>query len=349
MNMKENRTQEFGKSTFLVLGGAGFIGSHFVRLLSLRHPEIKVINYDALTYSGNPRNLDDLAPDKRYVFVKGDIADPDGMRAVFLEYKPDYVINFAAETHVDKSIHGDSSLFIKTNITGTFCVLEEVRRAPWVKKFVQVSTDEVYGSLELGDMDKFTERSPLSPNSPYAASKAAGDLLCRSYAKTFNIPVVVTRCGNNYGPNQYPEKLIPFFITRMMAGKKLPLYGDGENIRDWIFVGDHCSALELCLEKGSVGEIYNIGANNELTNKEIAGIIIKYFRKDESRIEYVADRPGHDRRYAINNDKIMKELGWRPGVPFDQGIIRTIKWYEDNVLWLDDLQEKAKVFNNHLL
>lgn len=332
--MKKKSLHKSNSETFLVCGGAGFIGSHFVRLLLSKYPTATVVNYDVLTYAGNPHNLDYVARDSRYVFVKGDIRDEKQLHAVFEKYAPEYVVNFAAETHVDRSIHGDTSSFVTTNVDGVFRILEEVRRAKQVKKFVQVSTDEVYGSLSLGGKKKFTERSPLAPNSPYAASKAGGDLLCRSYAETFGVPVVITRCGNNYGPNQYPEKLIPFFIQRIKEGKTLPLYGDGKNVRDWIYVEDHAQAIEMCMQNGRVGEVYNVGANNERNNREIASIIVSYFKKDKPVIEYVVDRLGHDRRYAIDCSKIQEELGWRAKTSFKKGMQMTIAWYRDNEQWM---------------
>ncbi len=276
-----------------VSGGAGFIGSNFIRYILGKHKEARVVNYDKLTYSGNLDNVKDIAKDNRYSFVRGDIADRKNLEKVLKKYNPTYIINFAAETHVDKSIHVGAEEFINTNIKGVFNLLEGSKKIG-IKKYLQVSTDEVYGSLELRGTKKFKEDTAYAPNVPYAATKAGGDMLCRAYYKTFKIPVVVTHCSNNYGPYQYPEKLIPFFLVRMFENKKLPIYGDGENVRDWIYVIDHCEALRVCLLKGKPGEVYNIGADNEINNLRIAGMILAYFKRDQSWIEFVGDRPGHD-------------------------------------------------------
>lgn len=335
------------KAIILVAGGAGFIGSNFVRYILGKYRKIKVINLDKLTYSGNLDNLKDVAGDRRYKFIKGDVADKKTVEKVFKSYKPDYVINFAAETHVDRSIHVGAEEFIHTNIVGVFNFLEAVKRCG-VKSFLQVSTDEVFGSLALGSKSSFRETTAFCPNVPYSATKAGGDLLCNAYFKTWGVPVVVTHCSNNYGPYQYPEKLIPFFILRMLEGKKLPLYGDGRNVRDWIHVLDHCRALELCLFKGKPGEVYNIGADNEMSNREIARLILDYFGRDESWIEFVADRPGHDRRYAIDFSKIKRELGWEPKYDFKKAFAATIKWYLDNPKWIERVRKKTGVFNPHI-
>lgn len=340
--------QSLNNQTILVFGGAGFIGSNFIRMAAKRFPKAVIINFDKLTYSGNLKNLEDLRGRRNYVFIKGDIADAKAVNAAFRKYKPDYVINFAAETHVDKSIHADTRAFVKTNIEGVFNVLEEVRHGGNVKQYVQVSTDEVYGSLELGSKKKFTLNMPFAPSMPYAASKAAGDLLCRAYFETWHVPVIVTHCTNNYGPYQYPEKLIPFFTVRMMEGKKLPLYGDGKNVRDWIFVEDHCDALLDCLLSGKSGETYNIGADNERSNREIAGRIIRYFKRDESWLEFVTDRPAHDRRYAIDSGKIRRELGWKPKHGFEKAFSATIEWYLKNKVWIEDIRKKTGGFNSHI-
>lgn len=332
----------------LVAGGAGFIGSNFIRYILNRYPKAEILNYDKLTYSGNLENLQDFEKDKRYRFTKGDIVDKADLDKVFNDFQPEYVINFAAETHVDRSIHVGAKEFIDTNIIGVFNFLEAVKKSPRVKKYLQVSTDEVYGSLDLNSKEKFKEETSFTPNVPYAATKAGGDLLCRAYYQTFKLPVVVTHCSNNYGPFQYPEKLIPFFILRMIESKKMPLYGDGKNVRDWIYVLDHCAALELCLLKGKAGAVYNIGTDNELPNIEIARRILKYFNKDESWIEYAADRPGHDRRYAIDSAKIRKELNWRPKYKFEDAFLNTIRWYLDNKKWVENVREKTGVFNPHI-
>ncbi len=335
------------KKTTLVFGGAGFIGSNFIHLL-LRTTKYNVVNVDALTYAGNRDNLASVSKNSRYSFIRGDITDQAQLRRIFDKVRPLFVINFAAETHVDRSIHEGASIFLRTNAGGVLNLLEEVRRTG-VKKFVQVSTDEVYGSLPLGGKTRFTETTPLAPNSPYAASKAAGDLLCRSYFETFGVPVVITRCSNNFGPYQYPEKLIPFMILRTLAGKKLTMYGDGLNVRDWIYVEDHCRALLLCLLKGKAGAVYNIGADNERSNLEIARRINNHFKRDDSAIIYTADRPGHDRRYAIDSGKIQRELGWKPKTDFDRVFKSTILWYLNNPAWLERLMRRpSSTINKHL-
>lgn len=332
----------------LVGGGAGFIGSNFIRHILKAHSNATILNFDSITYSGNLDNLLDIVKNKRYEFIKGDVADGKKLSAAFKSFRPDYVINFAAETHVDKSIHVGAKEFIDTNITGVFNFLESVKVNLGVKKYLQVSTDEVYGSLSLESKNLFSEDTPFHPNVPYAATKAAGDLLCGAYFNTFKTPVVVTHCSNNYGPYQYPEKLIPFLILRMLDGKSLPIYGDGKNVRDWIYVLDHCTALELCLLKGKAGETYNIGADNEMNNLEIADLILKKFGKDKSSIEFVGDRPGHDRRYAIDAGKIKRELGWRPKYNFARAFNETVDWYLNNPKWIDNVRKKTGVFNPHI-
>jgi dTDP-glucose 4,6-dehydratase len=338
----------FNNKTILVFGGAGFIGSNFIHDILSKYPKARVVNFDKLTYSGNLDNLKDIERDKRYSFIKGDIVDQKKVNAVFKKYKPDYVVNMAAETHVDRSIHGAPLDFIKTNIEGVFNIAEAVKAHPSVIKYVQVSTDEVHGSLPLDSKERFNEYTPFAPNAPYAATKAGGDLLCRAYFSTWKVPVVVTHCSNNYGPNQYPEKIIPFFVTRMLEGKKLPLYGDGRHVRDWIYVLDHCRALELCLLKGVPGGVYQIGADNEIDNTDIARRILKYFGRDESWIEYVGDRPGHDRRYSVDPAKIRKQLGWKPIYTFKKAFNATIQWYVDNPKWIRRVQKRTGVFNPHI-
>jgi dTDP-glucose 4,6-dehydratase len=338
----------FHAKTILVFGGAGFIGSNFIRSILEKHPDVRIVNFDKLTYSGNLDNLKDVSTDARYTFIRGDVANSKQVNAAFLKHKPEYVINFAAETHVDRSIHVGSLEFVHTNVEGVFNILEAVKRSKHVLKYVQVSTDEVYGSLTLGSKKKFTEATVFAPNVPYAATKAGGDLLCRSYYSTWKVPVVVTHCSNNYGPWQYPEKLIPFFVTRMLEDKKLPIYGDGKNVRDWIHVLDHCRALELCLLRGKPGEVYNIGADSEMNNKEIVRQVLAYFKRDDSWIEFVADRPGHDRRYAIDSSKIRKELGWKPKHDFKKAFKETIEWYLANQKWIDKIRKKTGVFNPHI-
>jgi len=338
----------FHAKTILVCGGAGFIGSNFIHYILSRHKKARLVNFDKLTYSGNLDNLKGVASNSRYKFVRGDISDSAAVSKIFRKYKPGFVINFAAETHVDRSIHMGALEFIKTNVEGVFNVLEAVNKFGGVEKYVQVSTDETYGSLALNSKEKFRENTAFSPNVPYAATKAGGDLLCRAYHSTWKVTVVVTHCSNNYGPYQYPEKLIPFFILRMLGGKKLPLYGDGKNGRDWIYVLDHCRALELCLLKGIPGQVYNIGADNEMSNFDIARLILEYFKRDNSWIEFVADRPGHDRRYAIDAAKIKKELGWKRTHSFDTEFRKTIKWYLENPGWIERVWRKTGVFNPHI-
>jgi len=315
----------------LITGGAGFIGSNFIHYTLKNHKDDQIINFDKLTYCGNLENLKDIKEDKRYKFIKGDICNEKLVDQVFQKEKPDFVLNFAAETHVDRSIKTPKN-FTKTNILGTHTLLE-VSRKYNIKKFLQISTDEVYGSIKKG---KFKETDPLLPNSPYAASKAGADLLVRSYYKTFKLPILITRSSNNFGPYQYPEKLIPFFITNLLQGKKVPLYGTGLNIRDWIYVLDNCAGIDVVLRKGKIGEIYNIGGGNEKTNLEIAKIILNEFGKDETFIEYVKDRPGHDFRYALDTKKI-KYLGWKPKYNFEKAIKETIKWYKNHRKWCERL------------
>lgn len=329
----------------LVTGGAGFIGSNFIRYILKKHLSSEVLNFDKLTYCGNLDNLKDIENYKRYNFFKGDITNINDLEKAFKDFKPDYVVNFAAETHVDKSIHVGSGEFVNTNVLGVSNILRVIKEHK-IKKYLNVSTDEVYGDLDINSNKKFKEDTALMPNSPYAATKAAGDMLCRSYYSTWKIPIIVTRCGNNYGPYQYPEKFIPFFIFRILQNKKLPLYGDGKNMRDWIHVIDHCRALDLCLFKGKQGEIYNIGAGNEKNNLEIAKMILKYFNKNESYIEFVKDRPGHDRKYAINSLKIKNELKWKPIFKFEKSFYETIEWYLENKKWIQNIKNKSNI-NNH--
>ena len=319
----------------LVTGGAGFIGSNFVRYMLNKHQDYKIVNLDLLTYAGNIKSLDDIKDNPNYLFVKGDIADNKLVDKIVSENKIDVIINFAAESHVDRSIT-NPDIFVKTNVLGTQNLLEVAKKYK-IEKFFQISTDEVYGSL--GKTGFFTEKTPLSPNSPYSASKASADLLVMAYHHTFGLNVNITRCSNNYGPYQFPEKLIPLFITNALDNKQVPLYGDGLNIRDWLFVEDHCSAIDTVLHKGKNGEIYNIGGNNEKTNKYITDTILKYLGKDSSLIKYVADRLGHDRRYAIDATKIKEELGWQPQYKFEQAIEKTIEWYLNNKQWWQPLLE----------
>ena len=317
----------------LVTGGAGFIGSNFIRYMINKYKDYKIVNLDLLTYAGNIKSLNDIKDNPNYLFVKGDIVDNKLVDKIVLEKKIDVIINFAAESHVDKSIT-NPDIFIKTNILGTQNLLEVAKKYK-IKKYFQISTDEVYGSL--GKTGFFTETTPLAPNSPYSASKASADLLVMAYHHTFGLNVNITRCSNNYGPYQFPEKLIPLFITNLLNNKKVPLYGDGLNIRDWLFVEDHCVAIDTVLHKGKNGKIYNVGGNNEKTNRYITEVILKYLDKDESYIEYVQDRLGHDRRYAIDATKIKKELNWQPTYKFEDAIIKTIQWYINNKSWWQPL------------
>jgi len=311
----------------LVTGGAGFIGSNFIHYVLSKHPDWELMNLDKLTYAGNLENLKDVENSPRYRFIKGDIVDRE-LISDLLQDNIDAIINFAAESHVDRSIL-DASPFIETNVKGTQALLEGARQYK-LGKFIQVSTDEVYGSIQQG---KFTEDSPLSPNSPYAASKAAADLLCHAYWKTYQLPVIITRCSNNLGPFQFPEKLIPLAVTNVLESKPIPIYGDGLNIRDWIYVVDHCQALDLVLQKGKPGEVYNIAANQEKANLELIHQLLDIMDKPHSLITFVADRPGHDRRYALDASKIARELGWKPTYSFEQALTTTVNWYSNHESW----------------
>lgn len=320
----------------LITGGAGFIGSNFVMYMLEQYPDYEIINVDALTYAGNLENLKSLEGNQRHTFVKADITDAVEMDRL-IGQGVDVVVNFAAESHVDRSIL-EPDVFVRTNVNGTQILLDAAKKHS-ITKFVQVSTDEVYGSL--GPTGLFTEDTPLQPNSPYSASKAGGDLLVRAYHETFGLPVNITRCSNNYGPLQFPEKLIPLMISRALNDEALPVYGDGLNIRDWLYVEDHCSAIDLVIHKGRNGEVYNIGGNNERTNVHIVQTILEQLGKPESLIQYVQDRPGHDRRYGIDPTKTMTELGWKPKHNFETGIKETIQWYLDNKEWWTRIQSGA--------
>ncbi len=313
----------------LVTGGAGFIGSNFINYALNEHDDYNIINLDRLTYAGNLENLVICEDNPNFYFIKGDIANSELIRYLFEKFEIRYVINFAAESHVDRSILG-SEVFYRTNVIGTN-VLLEISREFKVEKFVQISTDEVYGSL--GKEGLFTEKTPLSPNSPYSSSKAAADLMALAFHHTYGMPVVITRCSNNYGPFQFPEKLIPLMILNSLNNKKLPVYGDGMNVRDWIYVDDHNRAIDTVFQNGRPGEVYNIGASNEMPNIEIIRLILNYLDKPESLIEFVKDRPGHDRRYAIDSTKIQIELGWKPLFTFEGAIEKTIDWYLQNETW----------------
>lgn len=322
----------------LVTGGAGFIGVNFVKMLLNEHPEIKIINLDILTYAGNLESLSDCLGNSQHVFVHGDIRDKKLVTEIINKYEIEGIINFAAESHVDRSISGPS-IFIDTNIIGTLNLLECANESG-IKRFHQISTDEVYGSL-LPTGGKFTELTPLSPNSPYSASKASADHLVHAFHKTFGMDTVITRCSNNYGPYQFPEKIIPLCINNACHNKAIPIYGDGLQIRDWLFVYDHCTAVWEVFTKGECGEIYNIGGCNEKTNLELVKTVLSLLGKDESLIKFVKDRPGHDRRYAIDSSKMIDTFGWNPSVTFEEGIARTVEWYLANRKWLDDVTTGA--------
>ena len=333
--------------TILITGGAGFIGSNFVKLMLDRHPEYKIINIDALTYAGNLETLKDIDTNPNYEFIKADIRNREQIEDIFRNNEITAVVNFAAESHVDRSIE-DPEIFLTTNILGTQVLLDTAKKywkidpadkystdyKPGVK-FLQVSTDEVYGAL--GETGMFVETMPLMPNSPYSASKASADMIVRAYHETYGMPVNITRCSNNYGPYQFPEKLIPLMINNCLEGKDLPVYGDGMQVRDWLHVSDHCAAIDTVLHKGIDGEVYNIGGNNEKANIELVKLIINTLGKSEDLIKHVKDRPGHDRRYAIDNTKITTELGWAPAYTFEQGIKETIQWYLDNNEWAENI------------
>lgn len=318
----------------LVTGGAGFIGSNFVRFLIGKYPNYKIVNYDLLTYSGNLTNLQDITKCNNHTFVQGDIQNSELLEHIVHTEKIEYIINFAAESHVDRSI-ADPQVFYRTNILGTITLLE-VARKYGVKKFIQISTDEVYGSLS--EKDYFVESTSLAPSSPYSSSKASADLIVLANYKTYGLNINITRCSNNYGPFQYPEKLIPLMVTNILENKMLPVYGTGKNVRDWLHVHDHCTAIDLVLHKGRKGEIYNIGANNEKRNIEIVDLILEKCNETKEKITFVEDRPGHDWRYAINADKIKRELGWKPFYSFEKGIEETIQWYIDNENWWKPLK-----------
>ena len=322
--------------TIIVTGGAGFIGSNFIFYMLEKYPDYRIVCLDKLTYAGNLSTLESVMSNPNFRFVKLDICDKDGVDALFSEEKPDIVVNFAAESHVDRSIE-NPQVFLETNIIGTSVLMNACRKYN-VQRFHQVSTDEVYGDLPLDRPDLFFyEDTPLKTSSPYSSSKAAADLLALSYHRTFGLPVTISRCSNNYGPYQFPEKLIPLMIANCLENKPLPVYGKGINVRDWLYVEDHCKAIDLIIHKGRVGEVYNIGGHNEMKNIDIVKLIIKELGKSESLITYVADRKGHDLRYAIDPTKIHNELGWLPETKFEDGIKKTIKWYLDNKKWWENI------------
>ncbi|MEM7201841.1 MAG: dTDP-glucose 4,6-dehydratase [Planctomycetota bacterium] len=323
-------------STVLITGGAGFIGSNFVRLL-LERGDHDVVNLDALTYAGNLENLAEIEANPRYTFVRGDIVDQAQMQALFEAHRPDIVVHFAAESHVDRSVL-DATAFVQTNVVGTQ-VLLDLSRAGNVERFVHVSTDEVYGSL--GPTGLFTENTPLQPNSPYSASKAASDMLVRAAFQTHGFPAVITRCSNNYGPYQFPEKLIPLMIANALEDQPLPVYGDGQNVRDWIYVTDHCEGIAAVMDRGEPGEVYNLGGNAERGNIDVVKQILRILDKPESLIQFVTDRPGHDRRYAMDVAKIGHELDWEPRHTFEQSLEATVSWYRENRAWWERVRSGA--------
>lgn len=317
----------------LVTGGAGFIGSNFINYILSKRDDYFIVNLDKLTYAGNLENLKQSENNNNYTFIKGDIINVELIQHIFQRYKINFVVNFAAESHVDRSISG-SKIFYTSNVIGTNVLLEAALKFK-IEKFLQISTDEVYGSL--GAEGLFTETTPLSPNSPYSSSKAAADMMAQAFYHTYGLPVVITRCSNNYGPFQFPEKLIPLMVINSLNNKKLPVYGDGLNVRDWIYVEDHNNAAELVLEKGKPGEVYNVGSSNELSNIQIIKLILKQLGKSVDLIQYIKDRAGHDRRYAIDSSKIQNELGWKPKHSFNEAISNTINWYLNNKPWWESI------------
>lgn len=335
--------------TLLITGGAGFIGSNFCHLIRKHNPDTKLVILDALTYAGNLENLEGVLGGHGVTFVHGSITNAELVERMFNEYHPDVVINFAAETHVDKSVHDDAGNFVQTNINGVHVLLEALKKHGG--RMVQISTDEVYGTLPLDTKERFTEDSPIKPNSPYSSTKASAELLCRAYHESFGVDVVITRCTNNFGPREFPEKVIPYWITRLMEGKKIPLYGDGKNVRDWIHVNDHCQAIAKLITAGEAGEAYNIGVGNEMSNLELARIILQEFGLSEEHMRMVQDRPGHDRRYALDASKLFKTIEFKPEYTrheFQKGIQETIAWYKENQQWIDNLKEQYGEFNPHI-
>jgi len=317
----------------LVTGGLGFIGSNYIKYMLAQYPDCTIVNLDLMTYAGNPSNLKDIENDPRYTFVHGDICDRECVSRLLKQYRIDTIVHFAAESHVDRSI-SDGSVFVRTNILGTHVLLEAALGAG-IKRFIHISTDEVYGSTVNSS---FTETDPLNPSSPYSASKAGSDLLVRSYFITHGLPVIITRCTNNYGPYQYAEKLIPFFVTNLLEGRKVPIYGTGKNVRDWIYVLDHCSAIDTVMRRGTPGEIYNIGSGNERTNLEITHLLLELTEGDESMIEFVQDRLGHDWRYSLDSTK-LRSIGWMPKYDLDSGLRETVTWYRKNEWWWRPLKQ----------
>ena len=331
------------KKVYLVTGGAGFIGSNYIHYLFEKYKDVRVVNLDKLTYAGNTANLKDIEPGENYIFIKGDICNAEIVGKIFKKYHPDYLINFAAESHVDRSI-GNPDDFIRTDIFGVYVLLEASKEFG-IERFIQISTDEVYGSIDKGS---FTEESPLKPSNPYSASKAGGDRLAYSYFVTYGLPVIITRASNNFGPYQYPEKLMPLFVTNALEDKQLPLYGDGKNIRDWIFVKDHCKAIEFVLQDGLIGEVYNIAGNSERENIQITNLILELLGKPVRLIRYVKDRLGHDRRYSLDTSKLCK-LGWKQGYTFENALKETVQWYKVNIDWWRPLKsgEYLEFYKKH--
>lgn len=321
----------------LITGGAGFIGTNYIRHILESYPDDRIVCADKLTYAGNYDNISEFLSESRFDFEQADICDRDAVYTIVQKYSPDCIVNFAAESHVDRSVK-NPEVFLKTNIHGTSVLLDAVNNFG-IKRFHQISTDEVYGDLPLERTDlKFDEKSPIKPSSPYSSSKAAADMLCMAYYRTYGTPITVSRCSNNLGPYQFPEKLIPLTIGKALKNEPLPVYGDGKNVRDWLYVKDHCRAVDLIARNGKIGEIYNVGGNCERSNIEVVRTILGILGKPDSLITYVKDRPGHDRRYAINSEKLQKELGWKPETNFSEGIQKTIKWYCDNPEWVERIQ-----------
>lgn len=335
------------KRTVFVAGGAGFIGSNFVRYLHQKYKNYRIINYDKLTYAGNPDNVKDLENSPRYLFIQGDICDEKSVMRIFERHKPDLAINFAAETHVGRSLFLGVKQFVSTNIFGVVNLLEAVR-AYKTPRFVHVSTDETYGTLKVNEDRLFNEKSPFLPNVPYAAAKAGGDLMCRSFYQSFKVPVIVTHASNNYGPYQYPEKAIPFWTLQALRQKPLPVHGKGEHVRDWLFVDDHCRALDAVLHRGSIGEVYNVGGQSERTIVDVALGVLKALGKPKTLIHFIEDRPGNDVRYALDITKINKELGWEPSRQFEETLPEVVEWYRTNAWWVENVLKRAKTFNAYV-
>ena len=325
--------------TFVVTGGAGFIGSAFIRYMLKKHRDRRIVCFDALTYAADMSNLSSVMRDPFFSFIKGDITAEDDVENLFASYRPSVIVNFAAESHVDRSIESPS-LFIKTNVDGTGALLDASLRHG-IRRFHQISTDEVYGSLSLENSQMFTEQSPLVPSGPYSASKAAADLLVLAYYRTYALPVTITRSSNNYGKYQFPEKLIPVIVSRALRGENIPVYGDGKNVRDWLNVEEHCRAVDLVFRRGRAGEVYNVGGNSEVSNIDLVKFILSKLGKSEDLIRFVADRKGHDRRYALNFSKLYEELGWEPKVSLSQGISETVNWYTKHEEWLKEVESGA--------